>query len=610
MMVTNASMPDHFPQVASSLGPSSRACPQGSLPADLILDILKNTSPLDAARWGRSSRPWNQLCADNLLWKHFALRRWKHWKELPTGSEWLEAFRDKYRKDRVVQTCLDSVVRYPAGRIRNLVTISELQVDALDALAANEQHRGPDNLSRRYHVRKAEALVNRRWVASQWLHLCPESQPYFSILPSALPQRTFTLEYGAWLICKFTNRALKFEDLTAQLDELAEEAIAGGHVAPVDHPAPAHGSSIEIRARQLYTFLFEFKGFCGAADSFYDVKNSLLKDVLERRIGIPITLTLVYHAVGLRLGIHVDMIGFPAHFLGKITTEGGVDWFIDCFRSGQEVPGGFKTRQQCEEILARHRLPPREEFFEPSGAREIFTRMASNIIGIANQPPAERASQTLGVHAYGSCMLLLLLGPVHNPRRRFLYGSLSSDYPEDVWFAESDLATLRALAQDNAERTLDLRLLSNEIAGLWAGDGERPVPAVKDRNDPNLTPRPAYVVGTIIRHTKYDFYAVIYDWDRTFEGNEGWFALQANQEAMRDGRVQPFYSVLSLHPSGGTTPRYVAEEFIALPPAAELQSVATKLRRRVNIGRWFDRWDKQNGRFVLVQEKRNVYING
>src|SRR5262245_62910963 len=61
--------------------------------------------------------------------------------------------------------------------------------------------------------------------------------------------------------------------------------------------------------------LFREAGFRGNADAYYDPRNSFLNDVIERRIGIPITLSVLYIEVGRRLGLDIRGVGFPGHFL-------------------------------------------------------------------------------------------------------------------------------------------------------------------------------------------------------------------------------------------------------------------------------------------------------
>lgn len=108
-----------------------------------------------------------------------------------------------------------------------------------------------------------------------------------------------------------------------QLDELASQVLRG---------VPS-GASPERRVGRLNSFLFHELGFDGNRADYYDPRNSFLNEVLERRTGIPITLSVVYMEIGRRCGLRVDGVGFPGHFLCKITLEDG-ELVVDPFQKG------------------------------------------------------------------------------------------------------------------------------------------------------------------------------------------------------------------------------------------------------------------------------------
>ena len=82
----------------------------------------------------------------------------------------------------------------------------------------------------------------------------------------------------------------------------------------------------------LSEYLFDEVGFRGSDDDYYDPRNSFLNEVLSRRIGIPISLSLVYLEMGKRLGIPLVGVGMPGHFLLRHRDE--EDLFIDPILSG------------------------------------------------------------------------------------------------------------------------------------------------------------------------------------------------------------------------------------------------------------------------------------
>src|SRR5438093_9570356 len=113
------------------------------------------------------------------------------------------------------------------------------------------------------------------------------------------------LARGALMIAKEEYPDLEIDRYVDQLAALARQA------EPLVH---AGKDTIE-RIERLSHFLFERHGFRGNTENFGDPKNSFLNDVLERRLGIPISLSVVYLEVGRRLGLNLHGVGFPGHFL-------------------------------------------------------------------------------------------------------------------------------------------------------------------------------------------------------------------------------------------------------------------------------------------------------
>src|SRR3972149_848979 len=84
----------------------------------------------------------------------------------------------------------------------------------------------------------------------------------------------------------------------------------------------------------LNRYLFNELGFSGNARDYYDPRNSYLNQVLERRIGVPITLSILYMEIGQRLGLRLQGVSFPGHFLVKLRVTGG-QLVIDPFCGGE-----------------------------------------------------------------------------------------------------------------------------------------------------------------------------------------------------------------------------------------------------------------------------------
>jgi len=150
-----------------------------------------------------------------------------------------------------------------------------------------------------------------------------------------------------------------------QLDRLGE-ALRTRIAA---EPAP------ERQIAALNALLFGEEGFRGNAASYYDPRNSYLNEVLDRRLGIPITLSLVYIAVGRRAGMPLSGVGFPAHFL--VACESAPRLLADPFTCGRML-----TVADCEQLLrdafgSSARLEPR--YLAASPPRAILARLIGNL---------------------------------------------------------------------------------------------------------------------------------------------------------------------------------------------------------------------------------------
>lgn len=127
----------------------------------------------------------------------------------------------------------------------------------------------------------------------------------------------------------------------------------------------------------LNTVIFEQTNLRGNREDYYDPRNSFLNDVLDRGLGIPITLSIIYMEVARRVGVPLCGVGMPGHFLLKYYGEDGSERLIDCFNRGDIV-----SRQDCQSRLDEiysGEMKLRPEFLHPISRRQILTRMLNNL---------------------------------------------------------------------------------------------------------------------------------------------------------------------------------------------------------------------------------------
>lgn len=125
--------------------------------------------------------------------------------------------------------------------------------------------------------------------------------------------------------------------------------------------------------------LFVEQGFHGNAADYYDPRNSFLNDVMDRKTGIPITLSTLYIELASRVGLKLNGVGVPGHFIVKYSGPGD-EILIDPFNKGKVL-----SEINCQDILNRMYgggVRFRREMLAPSTNKQILSRMLNNLKGI------------------------------------------------------------------------------------------------------------------------------------------------------------------------------------------------------------------------------------
>lgn len=153
-----------------------------------------------------------------------------------------------------------------------------------------------------------------------------------------------------------------------------------GYLGRLDRLAEAAGRAIrsaELPALVLAQFLFETLGFAGNAHNYTDPRNSFLNEVLERRLGIPISLSVLYLEVAHRAGVNAEGVGLPGHFIVRVVLDNGQVIYLDPFHGG-----AILSEEDCRErvrSITDGKLPFHEAFLNPVGVRYILVRMLNNL---------------------------------------------------------------------------------------------------------------------------------------------------------------------------------------------------------------------------------------
>jgi regulator of sirC expression with transglutaminase-like and TPR domain len=158
--------------------------------------------------------------------------------------------------------------------------------------------------------------------------------------------------------------------------------------------------SPEERVAALNEFLFDELGYAGNTAAYYDPRNSYLNEVMDRKTGIPITLSVLYMAVGRRVGLPLEGVSFPGHFLVRLRLRNGV-LILDPFAAGAPQSAA-DLQERLQRVIPPGALDklavgelPLDQFLEPATNRQIVARVLRNLKAIYRE--TDRPQEQLDV---------------------------------------------------------------------------------------------------------------------------------------------------------------------------------------------------------------------
>ncbi len=193
------------------------------------------------------------------------------------------------------------------------------------------------------------------------------AEAFAALAGSQIDDEKIDLLRGGLTIARTEYPDLNIEAYVDRIDELAHQAEA--RITEL-------GDARETISAISYV-LFEQAGLRGNRDDYYDPKNSFLNDVLDRSLGIPITLALIYMEVARRLGFPMFGVGMPGHFLLKHYDIDGHETLVDCFNGGN-ILNAQDCQQRLDEIYSGQ-MTLRPEFLFAVSRRQMLTRILNNL---------------------------------------------------------------------------------------------------------------------------------------------------------------------------------------------------------------------------------------
>ncbi|MGR9090513.1 MAG: SirB1 family protein [Gammaproteobacteria bacterium] len=201
----------------------------------------------------------------------------------------------------------------------------------------------------------------------------------------ALPEPDLNLARAGLLFARSEYPELDCGWYLGQLDLIASDI---GSRMPRD-------ADVAARLRAMNTYLFADLGFSGNVDDYYDPRNSFLNEVIDRRVGLPITLSILYLELAQRLGVPARGISFPGHFLVGVTTEDG-DVIVDAFDRGATLPRATFVTRLHERADPDTSSAAIEQALRPAMKVEILLRQLRNLKAVyAERGDVEKTLNTL-----------------------------------------------------------------------------------------------------------------------------------------------------------------------------------------------------------------------
>lgn len=164
-------------------------------------------------------------------------------------------------------------------------------------------------------------------------------------------------------------------DAYPQLDSNHYLAVIDSLASRIRERTPSQAKPHQVLG-QINWVLFVEEGFQGNSESYYDPRNSYLNEVIDRKTGIPISLSLLYWSLAERLGLEVGGLNLPAHFMLRIG-HGGSMVFVDPFHSG-----ALLDRHGCQRRISQLVGRPvelTEQQLSPCGVEVVVSRMLRNL---------------------------------------------------------------------------------------------------------------------------------------------------------------------------------------------------------------------------------------
>ncbi|MBW7857378.1 MAG: hypothetical protein H3C43_03550 [Leptonema sp. (in: Bacteria)] len=197
-------------------------------------------------------------------------------------------------------------------------------------------------------------------------------------------QLSTSLESISYLTSRLSESDIvSYDEFVEKLDRLAEPLIR-----KINSNSKTNATELDT----LIQYLFVDQGFQGNTEDFYFPPNNYLTHVLESRVGIPVSLSVLTLLVGRRAGLDLDGINLPGHFIVVYRT-GSIQTYFDPFNEG-----ALLSEEDCTRYMIRQGIAPDANFLKPADNFTIMRRIYQNLISYYSNSKDRKKEATLNRH--------------------------------------------------------------------------------------------------------------------------------------------------------------------------------------------------------------------
>ncbi|XP_068206002.1 F-box only protein 21-like isoform X2 [Palaemon carinicauda] len=559
------------------------------LPDEILLKILScpQITIYDLARVAVTCSRLRNIVATQYLWRLKLKDSWpKLWDQIPydgSAVNYQEEVLQILTLERKVQEFVSRLshhlyhdlhlTTWVFSNIDSLVSSSRYALLYVNSALRKIIEKGPkyENMTEKYYAMKVICHVHQNVCKQEWE------------LFMAQPPNEQPLEIGAILVARWfqPHTDISTKEVISQIDKLAEDCRCRLSELHSDHPAllvplfsPYYtlqeSQWSQMRCHQIFrcvnNVLFTQGKLCGNNGDYYNLKNSLINEVLKSKKGIPITLSIIYTAVCHRLGILLEPVNYPSHFVMSWKIPGETDYeYIDAFNRGRRLTGP----ELLKEIPVG--LHSSRDFLSSGTSVQVFQRMIRNIMNVAQMQAHVSDHMELFCSA---TELMSLLSPNDRSVQELLlriYYTLEIHYDRIV-------AGCRRLLKDGPSGTLEEMLSDCERILRSQSEAEKTITVTKRCKEIK------FATGLIMKHKRYNYTCVIFGWDKTCRMPFDWVQRMGVDNLMYKTE-QPFYNVLVCDGSH----RYAAQENLEI--CSEPEPIT-----HVDVGKYFHTF---NGKYYI-----------